>query len=116
MVGFSAGGGLACHLASGPAETRPNFFAPIYGAVDFAAPGPDAPPVFLAVAADDEWGVDGSLALFKAWREAKRPVELHVFQTGGHGFLVPGGGGDHVLDRLEEWMGANGWLTPLSGN
>ena len=116
VVGFSAGGGLACHLASGPAETRPNFFAPIYGAVDFAAPGPDAPPVFLAVAADDEWGVDGSLALFKAWREAKRPVELHVFQTGGHGFLVPGGGGDHVLDRLEEWMGANGWLTPLSGN
>lgn len=116
MVGFSAGGAIACHLVSGPAETRPDFFAPIYGALDFGAPGADAPPVFLAVAADDELAVDGSLALFKAWREAKRPAELHVFQLGGHGFLVHGGGGDHVLDRLEEWMRANGWLTPPPGN
>lgn len=114
VVGFSAGGEIACHLVAGPMETRPDFFAPIYGASGFAPPATDAPPVFLAAAADDVWGADGSLALFKAWREAKRPAELHIFQMGGHGFLVRGGGGDHVLDRLEEWMRTNGWLERAS--
>lgn len=112
FVGFSAGGILACRLVDGPAETRPNFFAPIYGADGNLAPASDAPPVFLAAAADDEWGVEGSLALFRSWQAAKRPAELHFFQMGGHGFLVKGGGGDHVIDRLEDWMRTNGWLTP----
>jgi acetyl esterase/lipase len=111
FVGFSAGGEIACALVAGAPATRPDFFAPIYGASADLVPAADAPPVFLAVAADDEWGVSGSLALFKAWRAAGRPAELHVFQTGGHGFLNKGGGGDQVIDRLEEWMRANGWLT-----
>jgi acetyl esterase/lipase len=114
IVGFSAGGEIACHVAGGPPASRPDFFAPIYGANGSLVPTADSPPVFLAVAADDEWGTEGSLALYKAWRAAKRPAELHIFQTGGHGFLVPGGGGDHVLDRLEEWMRTNGWLTPVT--
>jgi len=115
MVGFSAGGDLACALVAGPAATRPDFFAPIYGAVmrDFT-PTADTPPVFLATAADDEGDVAGSLAMFKAWNAAKRPAELHIFQSGGHGFLAKGGGGDNVLDRLEEWMRTNGWLTPVA--
>ncbi len=113
VVGFSAGGEIACHAVAGPPASRPDFFAPIYGANGTLVPAADSPPVFLAVAADDEWGVDGSLALYNAWRAAKRPAEIHIFQTGGHGFLTKGGGGDHVLDRLEEWMGANGWLTPV---
>src|SRR5690606_33462408 len=93
----------------GPAETRPDFFAPIYG-VKAMVPTADSPPVFLASASDDAWATDASVKLFEAWRAAKRRVELHVFQTGGHGFLIKGGGGDHVLDRLEEWMQANGWM------
>lgn len=114
VVGFSAGGDIACHLVAGPAASRPDFFAPIYGADGTLVPAADSPPVFLAAAADDEWGTEGSLALYKAWRAAKRPAEIHIFQTGAHGFLVKGGGGDHVLDRLEEWMSANGWLTPVA--
>ena len=114
VVGFSAGGEIACHLVGGPPASRPDFFAPIYGANGTLVPTTDAPPVFLAVAADDEWGTEGSLALYQAWRAARRPAELHIFQTGGHGFLTTGGGGDHVLDRLEEWMRANGWLTPAT--
>lgn len=108
FVGFSAGGIIACHVAAGPIETRPDFFAPIYGVKEMV-PTADSPPVFLASASDDTWATDASVKLFEAWRAAKRPAELHVFQTGGHGFLVKGGGGDHVLDRLEEWMRANGW-------
>lgn len=116
FVGFSAGGAIACHLVAGPAATRPDFFAPIYGAAmrNFS-PTADSPPVFLATAADDEGDVEGSLAVFKSWRAARRPAELHVFQTGGHGFLVKGGGGDQVLDRLQDWMAANGWLTSPRG-
>jgi acetyl esterase/lipase len=115
FVGFSAGGDIACALVAGPPATRPDFFAPIYGADEKLAATADSPPVFLATAADDEWALKGSLAMFNSWRAAQRPAELNVFQSGGHGFLVPGGGGDKVLDRLEDWMRANGWLTPASG-
>ena len=111
FVGFSSGGEIACHLVAGPAATRPDFFAPIYGASKMLVAAADSPPVFLATAADDEWNVESSIAVYQSWRAAKRPAELHIFQTGGHGFLIKGGGGDHVLDRLEEWMRANGWLT-----
>ena len=109
FVGFSAGGYLACRLVDGPPETRPDFFAPIYGAHETAVK-PDSPPVFLAMASDDDYAVPRSLAMFQAWRAAHRPAELLIFQTGTHGFLVKGGGGDHVIDRLEDWMRANGWL------
>jgi len=46
--------------------------------------------------------------LFSAWRKANIPVELHVFQTGRHGFVNKGGGADHFMDRLEEWLKVNG--------
>ena len=114
FVGFSAGGDLACALVAGPPATRPDFFAPIYGASKELGAAADSPPVFLATAADDEWNVETSIAVYQKWRAAKRPAELHIFQTGGHGFLVKGGGGDRVLDRLEEWMRSNGWLTPAT--
>src|ERR1700712_4381149 len=101
---FRRAGGSRVTPWRGPRGSRPDFFAPIYGASPHLAASADAPPVFLAAAADDEWGAEGALALFKTWRAAKRPAEIHIFQTGAHGFLNKGGGGDHVLDRLEEWM------------
>jgi acetyl esterase/lipase len=43
------------------------------------------PPLFLAHAADDPIAnVGHSLAMFSAMRAAGRPVELHIFQRGGH--------------------------------
>jgi hypothetical protein len=42
------------------------------------------------------------------------PAELQVFQTGQHGFGKKGGGADHYLDRVEEWLKLNGWLTKVS--
>lgn len=47
--------------------------------------GPDTPPVFLAHATDDPIAnVEHSLRMFAAMRAAGRPVELHVFEKGGH--------------------------------
>jgi len=113
MIGYSAGGAVTLAAVTGPADSRPDFAAPIYAAsAGAAAPPEGAPPLFIAVAADDQSvGYQGSIDLFSAWRKANIPVELHVFQTGRHGFGKKGGGADHYLDRLEEWLRVNGWLT-----
>jgi acetyl esterase/lipase len=113
MIGYSAGGAVVLAAAAGPAESRPNFTAAIYAAdAGKTQPPSGATPMFIAVAADDQSvGWQGSVDLFTAWRKANVPVELHVFQTGRHGFGKKGGGADHYLDRLEEWMRVNGWLT-----
>jgi dipeptidyl aminopeptidase/acylaminoacyl peptidase len=68
----------------------------------------------LTAADDQTVGYQGSIDLFGAWRKAGLPAELHVFQTGQHGFGKKGGGADHYLDRVEEWMKLNGWLTKVS--
>jgi acetyl esterase/lipase len=45
------------------------------------------PPTFLAQAADDPISpIDNSLLMFGALRAAHVPAELHVFQSGGHGW------------------------------
>lgn len=113
MIGYSAGGAVLLSAVYGPAAGRPDFAAPIYAAgASSKAPPEGAPPLFIAVAADDQTvGYQGSLDLFGAWRKAGFPAELHVFQTGGHGFGKKGGGADRYLYRLEEWMRLNGWLT-----
>jgi len=113
MIGYSAGGAVLLSAVFGPADARPNFAAPIYAAgAGSASPPAGAPPLFIAVAADDQAvGYQGSLDLFSAWRKAEIPVELHVFQTGRHGFSKKGGGADHYMDRFEEWLKLNGWLT-----
>jgi acetyl esterase/lipase len=113
MIGYSAGGAVLLSAVCGPAEARPNFAAPIYAAgAGTALPPAGAPPLFIAVAADDQAvGYQGSLDLFSAWRKAEIPVELHVFQTGRHGFAKKGGGADHYMDRFAEWLKLNGWLT-----
>jgi acetyl esterase/lipase len=116
MIGYSAGGAVLLSTVYGPADGRPDFAAPIYAAgADSSAPPSGAPPLFIAVAADDQAvGYQGSIDLFNAWRKAGLPAELHVFQAGRHGFGVKGGGADHYLDRLEEWLRLNGWLTRAS--
>jgi acetyl esterase/lipase len=116
MIGFSAGGGVLLSTVYGPADGRPDFAAPVYAAGASSNPPPQgAPPLFIAVAADDQTvGYQGSVDLFVAWRKAGLPAELHVFQTGQHGFRKKGGGADHYLDRLEEWLKLNGLLTKAS--
>jgi acetyl esterase/lipase len=112
MIGFSAGGAVILAAVAGPPESRPNFAAAIYAAgAGTTSPPEGAPPLFIAVAADDQAvGYQGSLDLFSAWRKANYPVELHIFQTGRHGFGKKGGGADHFMDRVAEWLKVNGLI------
>lgn len=65
-----------------------------------------APPLFVAAAVDDPLGIDGSMHLVQGWREASRPVELHLFESGGHGFGlgVPGTTTRDWMELLQTWL------------
>jgi acetyl esterase/lipase len=115
IVGFSAGGRAATSAAmrADPAS-RPDFLGSIYGALSSKAPVPaDAPPAFVAVAADDpQGGASRGTDVFDAWRAAGRPVELHIYQSGGHGFGMrrQGATSDHWIDSFYWWLDTAGFL------
>jgi acetyl esterase/lipase len=111
MIGFSAGGMVTSEALFGPKETRPDFVALIYGIREIKEIPDPAPPLFLAVAADDAGFVGQTVELFNAYRKAKGNAELHIFQSGAHGFVNKGGGADHFMDRLEEWLRVNKLLA-----
>lgn len=88
LLGFSAGAIIT--ISAGLAaekERRPDFIGVIYGSMNPLKVPLDAPPMFAAIALDDPLFAAGkSLGLVQAWREAKRPVEVHLYERGGHGF------------------------------
>jgi acetyl esterase/lipase len=71
----------------------------------------DAPPLFLLCAADDEMASRASLILYSAWKAAHRPVELHIYAGGGHGFGMKPQGlpCDTWLERFADWMRGLGY-------
>lgn len=130
LMGFSAGGELVnLEVYQGGANdpkadaidevsARPDFQVLVY-------PGPlgvpdkvpaDTPPAFMTAANDDECCSAPLVDLLPKFRAAKVPVELHLFQAGGHAFNMglrreqaslkawPG--------RLIDWMADGGWLKP----
>jgi hypothetical protein len=44
------------------------------------------PVLAVALAADDPLFAHGAFGLVSAWHKAGKPVELHFFGQGGHGF------------------------------
>lgn len=114
FMGFSAGGMLTASVALNyTPDCRPDFAAPIYAAVfnEVTAP-PDAPPLFLLCANDDDMATNASLILYKAWNAVKRPVELHIYAGGGHGFgmFKKGLPSDTWIERFADWMQSLGLL------
>ncbi len=109
VLGFSAGAHLAAALsnqyesriyspvdAADKVSCRPDFAVIIYPGY-LAQPGssalnpaikidPDGPPVFLLQAEDDPVRVENSLAYYLALKNAKIPVEMHLYAVGGHGY------------------------------
>lgn len=109
IMGFSAGGVVTIAVAMGDdAESRPDFAASIYAPFFGDAPVPrNAPPLFILCAADDTISEAGSVRLYSAWRDAGRPAELHIYETGGHGFgmTTKGQPVDRWVERLGDWLG-----------
>ena len=86
MVGFSAGAMLTMATTLAGEEARPAFIANIYGPLVPVAVPADAPPLFIALAADDGLFANSGFGLVESWRAAGRPVEFHFYEQGGHGF------------------------------
>jgi len=108
IMGFSAVGRVATGVAlEHDIDSRPNFIAPMYNALreDITVPA-DAAPLFIALANDDELAVDPSVAMYRAWRAAHHPVELHIYAQGGQGFGMRKQGPpvDHWIDQFGEWL------------
>ena len=131
IMGFSAGGEVVSWVTFTPAEgdpnaadpidrqsARPNFVIQIYpGPLGIPATvAPDAPPAFLAAADDDACCSEPVVKLLQAYREAKVPVEAHIFARGGHGFNMGYRSKLATLkgwpQRLADWLADSGIAKP----
>ncbi len=116
MMGFSAGAMTTMSVVlEGGEDSMPDFAASIYGGMPGDSAPEAAPPLFLVHAEDDEVvPLDRSLAMQSAWLEAGLPVELHVFEAGGHGFGAEkqNKASDRWMEKFEAWLIGVGWITP----
>ncbi|WP_075792813.1 alpha/beta hydrolase [Massilia putida] len=114
MLGFSAGAMLTMATALHGQDAKPAFIGDIYGPLAPVAVPADAPPLFVALAADDPLFGNGGFGLVDSWRAAKRPVEFHLFEQGGHGFgMYPKTTtSTGWFDAFARWLGMHGYLKP----
>ena len=114
MVGFSAGAMLTLTTALAGQDAKPAFIGDIYGPVSAMTVPADAPPLFVAVAADDPFFGGGEAGIIKSWLAAKRPAELHLFEQGGHGFgMYPKETtSTGWFDEFVRWLDMHGMLAP----
>ena len=140
VLGFSAGGHVATRLALDFTERRypavdtadqlplrPDFAVLVYSAYaydekagrlreDVTVPK-NAPPLFFVHAFDDPIPVQNSLLLAAEAKKSGVPAEVHVYDTGGHGYGLRPQADKPVTTwpaRCAEWMARNGWLQPAA--
>jgi acetyl esterase/lipase len=127
VIGFSAGGHLAANLSTHfendrnidhieSVSCRPDFMVSVYGAV-----GPfvddvdkDTPPAFLVHTGDDpKVPVKVSVEYYLALHDNGIPAELHLYESGGHGFALRDVDKPVIswADRCIDWMRVQGILT-----
>lgn len=115
MIGFSAGAITTLNAAlEGQGEARPAFIGYIYGPMTAVTVPADAPPMFNAIAMDDGLFKKQGFGIVEAWRNARRPVELHAYESGDHGFASgrPGTTSTGVLPQFVAWLRMRGVLQP----
>lgn len=116
MLGFSAGAiaTLGVTRSDTPDAPKPDFIGYIYGPMGEVEVPADAPPMFAALAADDDLFAGQGFGLVEAWQSADIPVELHYYQSGGHGFgsYKRGVPADAWFDQFVGWLEAQGLLAP----
>jgi acetyl esterase/lipase len=120
IMGFSAGGTVTMGTVfNSTKNNRPDFAAPIYAymnALKNETIAPDAPPLFICAATDDQLGLAiHSTNLYNAWIKAGKKAELHIYEKGGHGFgmrknNIPT---DTWIERFFDWMDLQGFLKPV---
>jgi len=133
-LGFSAGGEVVAMLVYSPTAGETNAVDAIEREscrADFQIsiyPGPlgvprdeipaDAPPAFFLVANDDRGHVEPVISQLSKYRQAKRPVEVHLYARGGHGFNM---GNRSKLasvkgwpQRMADWLADNNFLQPTA--
>lgn len=118
LLGFSAGAIGITDLISGSTGARPDFVGLIYGNYDRSIPT-GAPPVFIAMAADDPLqGVRSAQETYSAWTAAGAPAELHIYERGGHGFGMreQGASSDGWFDDFVLWMRSRGLMGRKAGS
>lgn len=113
MIGFSAGAMTALNatLTADPVQ-RPNFLGYIYGPQPAPSVPEAAPPLFVAIALDDPLFTAQGFPIVSAWHAAGRPVELHAYGKGGHGFGtgLPGTTSTLIIDEYTAWMAMQGFM------
>jgi acetyl esterase/lipase len=114
MVGFSAGAMLTMATALVGEDARPAFIGNIYGPLAAVTVPADAPPLFVALAADDPFFASGGFGLIESWRAARRPVEFHLYEQGGHGFgMYPKETtSTGWFEAFVRWLTMHGMLAP----
>ena len=114
MVGFSAGAMLTLSTALYGQDAKPAFIGDIYGPLTAVTVPADAPPLFIALASDDPFFANNGFGLIDSWRAAKRPVEFHLYEQGGHGFGMYQKETTSTgwFDAFARWLGMHGYLKP----
>ena len=112
MIGFSAGAMLTMATTLSSNAAKPAFIGDIYGPLAASSVPADAPPLFVALAADDPFFANGGFGLIESWKAAKRPVEFHLYEQGGHGFGMYQKTTTSTgwFDAFAKWMEMHGWM------
>ena len=125
-MGFSAGGEVAAHgiheircgqsrarpIRSNGRVHRPNFQILIYPGIqaEKVEVTKDTPPTFMLAADNDKGPSTAIPALYLALKKAGVPAELHIYNSGGHGFGLrqPDPRPNVIYStwalRLQDWM------------
>jgi acetyl esterase/lipase len=108
MIGFSAGAGLTMHATLYSKTMKLAFIGPIYGGMGPVKVPADAPPMFNVIASDD-FLFNSQFGVIDSWFKAKRPVEFHLYQNGGHGFGLgnPNRTSNKWFDAFMHWLEVN---------
>lgn len=118
MIGFSAGATLTLGATyKATEESKPNFIAPIYAYTKAVEEIKNIPkektPIFIALASDDQLGfAPANAQLYLDWKATGQPVEMHIYERGGHGFgmnkqKIPT---DTWYERFGDWLKMQGYL------
>ena len=123
FMGFSAGGAVTMGVTFNyTKENRPDFIVPVYAWMnvvgDYEVPI-DAPPMLAICASDDPLLLaPASVTLYSDWLKKGKPVGLHMYSKGGHGFGMKEQGlpSDHWIQRFYDWSIAEKITVPLKTN